>query len=156
MGKGKRVILALLAAATLAGHGVVVAEKGAVAPNPTAIPNVNLGLSAILYSRTTVGLPAAVMPARAGLGSTSFGSSRPGHDLPVGKGASAQTDAPGAKRSASSAGLTPPGQSKQSNRDASDDNTSSEAKDKLAALTETAMDAASGPAASLDHLPTCR
>ena len=154
MGKGKRVILALLAAATLAGHGVVVAEKGAVAPNPTAIPNVNLGLSAIPNFRTTVGLPAVAMPARIGPEATAFAISGPGNS--ASKGASAQTDAPGAKRSASSAGLTPPGQSKQSNRDASDDNKSSEAKEKLAALTGTATDAASGPAASLDHLPTCR
>ena len=156
MSKGKLVILTLLAAATLAGHGVVVADKGGVAQNPTVIPNVNLGLAAMPNFRTTVGLPAAAMPASADLGSMPFGSSRPVHDHHVGKGASARMDPPGAKRSASSAGLTPRGQSKQSNQDASDDNNSSEAKEKLAALTGTAMDAASGPAASLDHLPTCR
>ncbi|MGH8635472.1 MAG: hypothetical protein ACRET7_15245 [Burkholderiales bacterium] len=67
-----------------------------------------------------------------------------------------ETAAPGATRSASSAGLTPPGQTKQSNRDAADDKKSSEAKEKPAALTETARDTASGPVASLDRLPTCR
>ena len=174
MGKGKPVILALLAAATLAGHGVVGADKGGVAQNTAAKPNANLGLSAIPSMTTRVGLPAGAMAA--GQGATPFGGSGPGQG--VGNGTSAQMAAPGAARSASSAGLTPPGQSKQSNRDASfkdtagvttleqskqlsrdassEDSKPSEAKEKLATLTGAATDAASGPAASLDQLPTCR
>ena len=154
MGKRKPVILALLAATALTGQDVAVADKGGIARNPAANPNVNLGLSAMPNSRTTVGLPAAAMAPNAGPGSTPFGGSDPGQS--VGKGTSAQMTAPGATQSASSAGLMPPGQSNQSNQGASNDNKSDEAKGKLAASTVTARDVVSAPAVSLDQLPTCR
>ena len=144
----------LLAALILSGQDIAVADKGGAALNPASTPNANLGLGAIPNFRTNVGLPAVAMPPKAGTGSTPIGGSGPGQN--EGKGASAEMDPPGATRSASSAGLTPPGQSNQSNQGASNDNKSGAAKEKRAASTATASDAASGPAVSLDQLPTCR
>ncbi len=99
---------ALLAALILSGQSVAFADKGGVGPHPAAIPNVNLGLPAIPKMGTGVSLPAAAMAATAGPGSTPLGGSGPGQS--VGNGVSAQVAAPGATRSASSSGLTPPGQ----------------------------------------------
>jgi len=153
MGSGKPVILALLAGLMLSGQDVAVAQKGALWPQPAAFPSVNLGLSGIPNMRTPVGVPAAAMAAKAGPESTPFGGSGPGHG--AGKGDSAQMAAPGSTRSASSAGLTPPGQSNQPNRGASDDN-SAEAQEKIASLTGTSTGVASVSETDLSQLPTCR
>lgn len=152
MGKGKPVVLALLAALMLSSQNLAYADKGGRGPH-AANPSVNLGLPAIPAMGNGVGLPAAAMAAKAGPGSTPFGGSGPGQS--AGNGVSAQMAAPGATRSVSSAGLTPPGQSNQPNRGAPEDN-SGEAKEKLAALTGTSTDAASVLESSLSQLPTCR
>ena len=91
MGKGKPVILALLAVLGLFGQNVAVAQKAGKGPQNAANPSVGLGLASTPGLNSPVGLPAAAM------------------------------NPPGQARSASSAGLTPPGQSNQPNRGASDD-----------------------------------
>lgn len=95
----------LLAALMLSGENTAVADKGGLGPHPAAIPNVNLGLSAIPNMRTPVGLPAGAMVASPG--ATPFEGSGPGQS--AGNGTSAQMAAPGAARSNSASGLTPPG-----------------------------------------------
>ena len=166
MGKGKPVILALLAVLGLFGQNVAVAQKAGKGPQNAANPSVGLGLASTPGLNSPVGLPAAAMnpPGQArsassaglappGLSSQPNGGSGPGQS--VGNGTSAQMTAPGAAQSASSAGLTPPGQSNQPNRGASDDK-SGEAKEKPASLTGTSTDSASVLEARLSQLPTCR
>jgi hypothetical protein len=99
---------ALLAALILSSQNLAFADKGGRGPHDAANPSVNLGLSPIPKLGTGVGLPAAAMAAKTAPGSTPLGGSGPGQS--VGNGVSAQMAAPGATRSASSSGLTPPGQ----------------------------------------------
>ena len=143
----------LVAALMLSGQNIAVADKGGLGPNPAAIPNVNLGFTAIPKMGTPVGLPAAAMASKAGPGSTPFGGSDPGQS--VGNGTSAQMTAPGATRSASSAGLTPPGQSNEPNHGASGKK-SGHAEEHLASLAGTSTDAPLVPETSISQLPTCR
>ena len=100
--------VALVTALMLSGQNIAFAEKEGVGRNHAAIPNVNLGFTAVPNMRAPVGLPAAALAPKAGSGSTSFGGSGAGES--VGNGSSAQTTAPGATRSAPSSGPTPLGE----------------------------------------------
>jgi hypothetical protein len=106
---------ALLAALMLSGQNIAFADKGGSGPHHAAIPNVNLGLSAIPN----------------------------------------QVTAPGAARSASSAGLMPPGQSDQPNHGESGKKSGHDKKQR-ASLTGTSTDETSVPEISPSQLPTCR
>lgn len=117
MGKGKPVRKpiasagALFIALLLSGQTVAFAYKGGHGPANPAIPNVNLGLAAMPKTGAGVGLPAASAAAlKAGPVSIPAGGSK--SYLGVGNGVTAQSAAPGASRSASSAGLMPPGLNK--------------------------------------------
>jgi len=105
MAKGKTVLLASLAALMFLGQDVAVAQKGGNSAQHAATPSVKLGLPETPGVNTPLGLPAGALTP------------------------------PGATRSASSAGLTPPGRSDQPIRGASDDNSGK---------------------TSLSLLPTCR
>lgn len=114
MGKGKPVCKpiastgALFIALLLSGQTVAFAYKGGHGPANPAIPNVNLGLAAMPKTGAGVGLPAASAAAlKAGPVSIPAGGLK--SYLGVGNGVTAQSAAPGASRSASSAGLMPPG-----------------------------------------------
>lgn len=102
MDKGKTVIPVLLAVLGLFGQNVAVAQKNGKGPQNAANPSVNLELTS-----------------GPGLNSP--------EDLPV-----KAKNPPGASKSASSAGLAPPGHTKNQGR------------------------GASGPDLSLGELPTCR
>lgn len=105
MGKGKTVVLGSLCILMLIGQSIAVADKEGLSPHPAAIPNVNLGLTAIPNMRNPVGLPAGARVG--GPGATPLGGSGPGKS--VGNGSSVQMAAPSAVRSISASGLTPPG-----------------------------------------------
>jgi hypothetical protein len=134
MGQGKAVILALFVAAVLLGQSRALADKGGVPNRNAAVPSVNLGLASAPVVGNRIGLPAGAL------------------------------NAPGAARSASAAGLLPPGKTKvllppgkiEEPDSLASDKKSAEAKEKVASVTGAATDPASGRAADLDQLPTCR
>ena len=128
MGKGKPLVskAVLVTALLFSGHTVAFAKGPQGSGNP-AQPNVNLGLAAILKNGVGVGLQGPAVPAMPSLSgpptlppsAAASAISKPGPALmptigqsaspAVGNGAAAQSAAPGAAWSASSAGLMPPG-----------------------------------------------
>jgi hypothetical protein len=134
MGKGNAAVLALIVTAVISGQNVALADKGGVPIRNAATPSVNLGLAAAPAVANRVGLPAGAL------------------------------NAPGAARSASVAGLLPPGKTKEllppgktkELDGVASDKKSTEGKEKVASLTGATSDAASDPAARIEQLPTCR
>jgi len=111
MAKGKTVIPVLLAVLGLFGQNVAVAQNAGKGPQNAANPSANLGLAPTPGLNSPVGLPAAAM------------------------------NPPGQARSASSAGLAPPGRGDKPVRGASD---------------RTSISAVSDLEVRLSQLPTCR
>lgn len=149
----KALFLALLVGLILLSQGVAFAQRAANTSQPVAVPSVNLGLAAASGLGNSVGLPAGAMVGRGAAGPTALGVPAPSSI--VGKGNSAQLSAPGAARSASSVGLTPPGKIKQASGGSSDE-ISGEGKEQLASSSGTSTSAASDREARLNQLPTCR